>query len=50
MEAKAEARAGIALRILKNIVIILNCEKAVGYSVDVGFPEMVRDIVLGGKD
>jgi hypothetical protein len=50
MEAKAEAREGIALRILKNIVIIENSEKAVGYSVDVGFPEMVRDIVLGGED
>lgn len=51
MEAKAEARVGIALKRLKNIfVIIVNCEKAIGYSVDVGFPEMVRDVVLGGKD
>lgn len=53
MEAKAAARGGIALKRLKIIFLYMgnvNCEKAVGYSVDVGFPEMVRDVVLGGKD
>jgi hypothetical protein len=55
MAAKAEALGGIALKRLKIILYIarlsIESEKKAGsYSVDVGFPEVVRDVVLGGED